>query len=94
MIHQINNQLLGMKELKEKGTTILFVTHSLDSVVKICSRAIVLSEGFLIFDGTSKDAVDFFKMKHMTKNIDKSNFEQNIKTIKSLKKSARKNKFV
>lgn len=74
-----------MKELKEKGTTILFVTHSLDSVVKICSRAIVLSEGFLIFDGTSKDAVDFFKMKHMTKNVDKSNSKQNVKTIKSLK---------
>ncbi|MBE5039186.1 ABC transporter ATP-binding protein [Ructibacterium gallinarum] len=40
-----------MEELKKQGVTILYVTHDIDSVRKLCSRAIWLEEGRLMLDG-------------------------------------------
>jgi len=49
------------QDFKEQGRTILFVTHALDTVLRYCSRGIVIDEGKLIFDNTPKLAVDAFK---------------------------------
>ena len=48
-------------ELKEKGTTILFVTHSLGIIVEYCDSAIVLDNGQKIAEGHPKDMVDLYK---------------------------------
>ena len=48
-------------EFKEKGRTILFVSHSLDSVLQYCDRTIVLNEGKMIAEGNSKEMVDVYK---------------------------------
>ena len=40
-----------MKELKEEGKTMVFVTHSLDSVRQLCNRAIWLHNGEIKMDG-------------------------------------------
>lgn len=40
-----------MFELKEKGKTVIFVSHELEIVKRICSRGIFLREGKLIKDG-------------------------------------------
>ena len=47
-----------LRELKEKGTTIIFVTHSLDSVTSHCSRAILLEKGTLAGEGSPKSVID------------------------------------
>ncbi len=39
------------EELKEKGKTILFVSHDVDAVRRFCTRAIWLDNGKLIMDG-------------------------------------------
>lgn len=49
------------EEFKEKGKTILFVSHSLDSVIRYCSTAILLDEGQLIDQGSPKEMVDIYK---------------------------------
>ncbi len=49
------------QDFKEQGRTILFVTHALDTVLRYCSRGIVIDEGKLVFDNTPKLAVDAFK---------------------------------
>ncbi|MGG4049564.1 ABC transporter ATP-binding protein [Paenibacillus favisporus] len=49
------------EEFKEKGKTILFVTHSLESVIRYCTTAILLNEGQLIKEGSPKEIVDLFK---------------------------------
>ncbi|MBI5543755.1 MAG: hypothetical protein HY901_07715, partial [Deltaproteobacteria bacterium] len=36
---------------QKRGCTIIFVSHSLESVQKICNRAILLSHGQIIADG-------------------------------------------
>lgn len=45
---------------KKTGVTILFVSHSAESVRKLCTRGFVLQEGRLVYDGKVNDAVDFY----------------------------------
>jgi len=47
-----------MKELKELGTTILFVTHSLPTVRNFCERAIWLKNGNMYRDGRAEIVCD------------------------------------
>ena len=47
-----------MNELKKEGKTMVFVTHSMDSVKKLCDRAIWLYEGEVKMDGDSKTVID------------------------------------
>ena len=49
------------QDFQEEGRTILFVTHALDTVIRYCSRGIVIDGGQKVFEGSSKDAVDSFK---------------------------------
>jgi len=49
------------QDFQAEGRTILFVTHALDTVIRYCSRGIVIDGGHKVFEGTSKDAVDSFK---------------------------------
>ena len=50
-----------MDELKEKGTTIIMVTHDLGAVIKYCDRTLVLNAGKQIAIGTPHDMVDTYK---------------------------------
>jgi len=49
------------QELQEQNRTILFVTHSLDTIIRYCSRGMVIEGGELICDDSAKEAVDLFK---------------------------------
>lgn len=41
-----------IRELKKKGVTVLYVTHDIDTVRRLCSRALWLEDGRLRMDGT------------------------------------------
>ncbi len=49
-----------LEQLKEQGVSILFVTHSTDSVLKHCDRAIMLDEGDLVMTGSPKQVVQAY----------------------------------
>ena len=49
------------QDFQAEGRTILFVTHALDTVIRYCSRGIVIDDGRKVFEGSSKDSVDAFK---------------------------------
>lgn len=49
------------EQFKEKGKTILFVTHNVTDVIRNCNRAVVISNGSKIFDGNVKEGVDKYK---------------------------------
>ncbi len=49
-----------LDELKESGVSILFVTHSTDSIIKYCDRAIMLDGGELKMTGTPKEVVQAY----------------------------------
>ena len=49
------------EQFKKEGKTILFVTHNVADVIRNCNRAIIISEGSIIFDGDVKTGVDKYK---------------------------------
>ena len=40
---------------REKGTTILFISHNLNVVKKLCSRILVMEKGLLVEEGTAEE---------------------------------------
>ncbi|TWO34389.1 ATP-binding cassette domain-containing protein [Seonamhaeicola sediminis] len=45
---------------KGEGRTVLFVSHNMASVKSLCTRAIVLEHGEMVFDGNTDEAVSFY----------------------------------
>ncbi len=50
-----------IREMQERGTTILFVSHDPTLVRALCSRAILLNAGRLIADGTPMDVLNRYQ---------------------------------
>ncbi len=46
-----------IRELKDQGRTIVYVSHNPKQVVKLCERGIVLKAGQMAFAGSAEDAV-------------------------------------
>jgi hypothetical protein len=44
-------------EFKQRGGTIVFVSHDAAAVERLCSRAVLLREGRLVFDGPVREAI-------------------------------------
>ena len=55
--HFQNKCIEKMLELKRQGMTMVFVTHSMDSVKKLCNRAVWLYNGEIRMDGDSNDVI-------------------------------------
>jgi lipopolysaccharide transport system ATP-binding protein len=49
-----------MAEIAREGRTILFVSHNLDLVDRLCKRAIVLRQGRLTYEGNVQDAISYY----------------------------------
>ncbi len=50
-------------DVMKRSGAVLFVSHSVDQVMKVCNRVLVLSKGHIVFDGDPKDAMSFYKDK-------------------------------
>lgn len=49
--------LAKIRQLQEAGTTMVVVSHDLDTVSDLCSRGVLLNGGRVVFDGDSHEAV-------------------------------------
>lgn len=67
-------------EFKEKGKTILFVSHDLNSIIKYCSETILLNNGKMIAMGSSGKMVDLYK-KILVNQFDKYGNEKSKEII-------------
>lgn len=47
-----------MKELKEEGKTMVFVTHSMNTVKQFCTRAVWLNKGKIKMDGSPNSVIE------------------------------------
>ena len=52
-----------LHELKESDKTIVIVTHSLDQVKNLCTRAIWIDEGLVALDGTPDEVIPAYLEK-------------------------------
>lgn len=46
-----------MEEVRTNGKTVIFVSHQMSMIEKLCSRAIILSKGQIIQDGKTTDVI-------------------------------------
>ncbi len=49
-----------MEELRRRGTTIVFVSHNLQSVASLCDRGILIDRGKIVYDGDVGEAISRF----------------------------------
>ncbi len=49
-----------INEIIESGTTVLYVSHSADSVKEICERSIYLKKGQVVFDGPTEETLSVY----------------------------------
>ena len=60
-IHFQEKCLSKMKEESvAKGKTVLYVSHNMSTIRKLCDRCIVLDKGKIIFDGDSDEAINLY----------------------------------
>jgi len=57
-----------IQEFREKGTTILLVSHSMDAVATMCQRAAWLDHGVLKFLGEPKDVINAYRASFQNGN--------------------------
>ncbi|SFV63061.1 Teichoic acid export ATP-binding protein TagH [hydrothermal vent metagenome] len=80
------------QDFQRQGRTILFVTHALDSVLRYCTRGIVIDAGKMVFDDEPKLAVDAFK-KVLSNDFYETTEAHEIETIASNDKTLLKASF-
>ncbi|MDZ7962340.1 MAG: ABC transporter ATP-binding protein [Aulosira sp. DedQUE10] len=57
-----------IRNLKDIGTTLLFVSHDSTAIHKLCNRALLLETGKLILDAKPKQIIDLYEAKLLQKN--------------------------
>lgn len=56
--YEFQKKCLGkMQDVASQGRTVLFVSHQMDAVTRLCSRVVVLKDGFKDYDGKPSTAV-------------------------------------
>ncbi|MGB1317391.1 MAG: ABC transporter ATP-binding protein, partial [Flavobacteriales bacterium] len=60
-------------DFKKDGRSILFVSHNLGAVQKLCERTIVLENGKIVFDGATADAISFYQKQNTSDFISTEN---------------------
>lgn len=63
----------------EENRTILYVSHNMQTVRELCDRCIVLSDGKIIFDGDTDEAVECYNSHVLTANRTGNNLEKTVR---------------
>ena len=72
------NKLL---EYKKNNITIVFVSHNLDAIRKICQRTIVIDEGKIIMDSDTESSIEKYYQIMSKKHKKGNGIEESIKVI-------------
>ncbi|GAP10767.1 ABC-type polysaccharide/polyol phosphate transport system, ATPase component [Bellilinea caldifistulae] len=51
-----------IQELKNKGVSIIIVSHNLHTISHLCPRSIALEKGKVIYDGDTESAIDIYRL--------------------------------
>ena len=71
------------EEFRERGKTILFVTHDMGSVIRYCNRCVLLNAGKKVAEGKPQEMVDLYKrimVGQWNKNEESSDEASSIQT--------------
>jgi ABC-type polysaccharide/polyol phosphate transport system ATPase subunit len=62
-------------ELRKSGRTIVFISHDLAAVYRLCDRAILLSHGCILSDGPPREVIDEYQQITFANNGDAADDE-------------------
>src|SRR3990167_2756957 len=65
-----------MSEVSKSGRTILFVSHNMNAIRQLCTSAIVLEEGRVVFSGSPSQSITYYTQEFQ-KNIFEREFIKN-----------------
>jgi lipopolysaccharide transport system ATP-binding protein len=54
-----------IREIVHRGATLIFVSHDMGAVQSLCDRALLLSEGKMVFDGSPEECVSRYFNMHL-----------------------------
>ncbi len=54
-----------IRQFREQGTTLLFVTHAMGTVYSLCDRGILLEHGQVILDDAPKPVIDLYQARDL-----------------------------
>lgn len=55
-----HKSMARIRQFREQGTTLLFVSHDPGAVQSLCDRAILLNHGRLLMDGAPSEVMDYY----------------------------------
>jgi len=61
-----------MKDVSQSGRTVLFVSHQMQAVSKLCDRAILLKNGKIHYSGTTDSAISRYLEENITSSYQKA----------------------
>lgn len=70
-----------INQLKQNGTTIFFVSHSAQTVISLCDRALLLDHGELIMDGNPKLVISQYQKLIYTPAEKREAFREELKNL-------------
>ncbi|WP_191920789.1 ABC transporter ATP-binding protein [Pantoea agglomerans] len=79
-----------LKQLKNNGTSILFVSHATEQIITHCDKAILLNDGSIVDNGAPKDIVnkylDLLFGKSSSANTKRTNEDNHLKSASKIEK--------
>jgi lipopolysaccharide transport system ATP-binding protein len=77
---EFQEKCLGkMNEVSTSGKTVIFVSHNLQTIKRLCTQSIVLQKGQITFNGSTEDAIKYYMNESKDSRIVKEsqeNFER------------------
>ena len=56
-----------MKSVSRQGRTVLFVSHNMFAIQRLCNRSILLDLGHCVYDGKAENAIENYLSRHVQK---------------------------
>lgn len=72
-------------DLKQKGKTVILVTHNMEAVRKYCTKAIMIREGEVVVSGSPDDIANEYSIENLESDVDIIENTQHNSTISNLK---------
>ena len=73
-----------MKDVSDdEGRTVLFVSHNMDSIKKLCTRSVLLESGSIIEDGKTNDVINKYLLGQIDQTAPEKIFSNQSSTNKS-----------
>ncbi|ARU55004.1 ABC transporter-like protein [Oleiphilus messinensis] len=91
-----HKSMARIRQFKEQGTSLLFVSHDPAAVKTLCDRAILLDDGVLIKDGRPDDILDYYNAmiakREKDEEIQQVENEQGVRVTRSGNKKVELNR--